>query len=407
MRPRTRIAVFAALVLAAALTGCGRQGAVAPPPPAPPQVVAVQPPARSAGYAYDGQIWALFDRALDPASVDTTSVFLKQDARRLSSAIGYEPTSRRIVVTPRQPLALKTTYTVILTARVRARDGTPLGADYFWQFSTSSVRRPRYLYPLAGEVASTVAMLAWSNEGATPGELVYDVYAGTDSLAVATRTATRYYHGTNTYWLPRTPWPAGARVYWALNTTNTVTSERVDSPVAGFDVIGPAAPTRVVSGLAIEWGGLRNGFVTQYCTQSSVVVGPGYTNAIRFDLDPGRMGRRVKSARLVVYAPSNSHLGPLLTAWASSPTWTACGFSSGGPPYLDTSGGALATGYPGSSSNEIDLSSTALAAWAEGMLRGGNFSGLMFTLSSGSTTMSLATNSLTYPRPTIELEVYD
>lgn len=406
MRRLAILAALAALALAAALTACGHKNAVTPAPPSPPKVVTVQPPARSAGYAYDGQIWALFDRALDPASVDTTTVFLKQDTKRIPSAIGYEPSSRRIVIAPRQALALSTTYTVVITSFVRGKDGTPLGADYFWQFSTSSVRRPKYLYPDPGQLATPVAMLSWSSDGATPGVLVYDVYASTDSLAVSARTAPRPYHGPNTYWLPRVEWPAGQRVYWALTTTNQSTSERIDSPVTGFTVMSPGAPTHVVTGLATEWGGLRTGFVAQYCSQNNVVVGTGYTNAVRFDLDPGRMGKRVKSARVVMYATSSFNLIPGIIAWACSPTWTACGFSASGPPYTDVSGGALAAAYVGATSNEVVLSSTGLAAWAEGMLRGGNFSGLIFTLSYNST-VTLSMSGLTYPRPIIELVVYD
>ncbi len=405
MRRLRGFLALGAITLVATLAACSRKHAVAPPPPVAPAVVTVQPPARSAGYAYDGQIWARFDRALDAGTVDTTTVFLKQDTKRIPCTVAYEPGSRRIVIAPRTPLALGTTYTVVLSTRIVGKDGAALAADYFWQFSTSSIRRPVYLNPVPGEIATRVAMLSWSSESAVPGTLVFDVHAGDDSLAVLARTAPLLYRGPNAFWLPRTEWPAGRRVFWALTTTNSVTGERYDSPVAGFDVVPDDLPTHVVNVPALEWGGSQLGSATQFCTQSYIPAGSIYRNAVRFDLDPARQGNRVKSARLVMYAQNNAGVTPFVSAWACSPTWVACAFSSSAPPYQDTSG-ALATATFGSAQSEMNWSSVALAAWAEGMLRRGDFSGLMFTNSS-TTSLRINTNSTFWPRPVLELTVYD
>ena len=107
--------------LAAAFAACTPKTTAPPPPGIAPKVVAVQPVPRSTGNLYDGQIWAMFAGALDPASVDTTTVFLKQDTKRISSLVAYEPVTRRIVIVPRSTLALQTAYTVILSSRVRSK----------------------------------------------------------------------------------------------------------------------------------------------------------------------------------------------------------------------------------------------------------------------------------------------
>lgn len=404
MKRLVRIAALA-LALAAAFAACRPKAPVAPVAPPPPKVVAVQPPARSAGYAYDGQIWALFDRPLDPRSIDTTTVFLKKDTQRLACAVSYEPTSRRIVVVPRSPLGLNTTYTVILTSLVKAADGVALGADFLWQFSTSSVRRVTYLYPTLSELASPVAMLRWSSVDAIPGTLRYDVYVGQDSLAVSARTVPILSSTANAYYLPRAYWPAGRRMYWAVTTTNTSTGERLDSPVAVFDVIPAGSPTRVVSGNAVEWGGIQLGRPNQFCTSSSLTIGAGYNAALRFDIDPTRMGRRVQSARLVVYAISSTSYIPYTYVWSCTPGWAACGMVYPGPPYPDPSGN-LGNARVGLSSNEMVFDSVALAAWVEGMLRGGDFSGLMFTLSQN-TLLSISTTQAAYPRPNLVVTVLD
>ena len=402
-----RAIVSAALVLAALVTGCSKEAPVAPATPVAPKVVTVQPPARSAGYAYDGQIWALFDRPLDPKSIDTTTVFLKKDTQRVACAVSYEPTSRRIVVVPRSSLGLNTTYTVLVTTLVKAKDGTPLPQDYLWQFATSSIRRPVYLSPAPGEIATPVTMLRWSSADAAPGALVFDVYVGPDSNAVAARTAPVLAHTTNSFHLPRAYWPAGQRVYWALTTTNIATGEKLFSPPTGFDVMPDGAPTHVVSGQALEWGAVQSGRTTQYCSQTYIPVGPGYNNAVRFSLDPGIMGTRVKSASLVMISSGNAYLTPQVSAWYCTPLWFACSFVYGGAPYLDPSG-QLGSPYL-TGGNVMVLESPGLAAWVEGMLRGrGDFSGLIFTLSApAGSTLNINTTGPSGPRPTINVVVYD
>ena len=405
MKRLARIATLA-LALAAALAACRPKAPVAPVAPLPPKVVAVQPPARSAGYAYDGQIWALFDRALDPLSIDTTTVFLKKDTQRLGCAVSYEPTSRRIVVVPRLPLALNATYTVIITGLVRARDGVPLGADYLWQFSTSGIRRLTYLYPTLVELATPVAMLRWVSPDAIPGTLRYDVYAGPDSLAVLARTAPLIATTTSSYHLPRAYWPSGRRTYWAVTTTSLSTGERLESPVAAFDVLPAGTPTRVVNAQTTEYGGIQFGRPNQFCAATGLTVGTGYNAAVRFDLAPALMGRRVSRARLVMYAQFSSYNAPFLSAWACTPaSWSACGMVYPGPPFVEPAG-QLGAAQFGTLTNQMFIESVALAAWVEGMLRGADFSGLMFTMSQNST-LTLYVGPTTYPRPVIEVTVYN
>lgn len=404
---RRGLAILALALAAAALfTACRKSAPVAPLAPAPPKVVAVQPPARTSGYSFDGQIWALFDRALDPRTVDTTTVFLKKDTQRLGCAVSYEPTSRRIVVVPRAPLGLNTTYTVIVTARVKAQDGTPLAGDYLWQFSTSSIRRLTYLTPSPSETATPVAMLSWRSPDAVPGTLQFDVFAGTDSLAVLGRTVPAVARTTSAWFLPRAYWPSNTRVYWSVRTLNTTTGEVLESPVAGFTVGALDAPSHAVSVPMVEWGGIRAGNALQYCTQTTVPMGIGTIAAVRFDLNPATLGRRVKSARLVLYAVSNFSNIPLLGAWTATPAaWPVCGMVYPGPPYPEV-GGQLATAGVGTASNQAVFESVALAAWAEGMLRGGDFSGVLLT-SNASQLMSVNTGGGTLPRPVLELVVYD
>ena len=85
-----RLARWAGLAFgfAALLTGCGKAAVpVAPRLNQPPGVVTLFPAPRSTLVPYDTQIFAQFDHALDPRTVDTTTVFLKVDTRRVAVTV--------------------------------------------------------------------------------------------------------------------------------------------------------------------------------------------------------------------------------------------------------------------------------------------------------------------------------
>ena len=148
----TRPAILLFALLSMISSGCNKQGAAPTevlPQSVPPMVVATKPPARFTGVLYDTDIWVQFDRSLEPSSVSALTVFLKQDSRRLSATITYDGLSRRIVVRPNVVLDLQTTYTVEMSPRVRAAGGDSLGATAFFQFTTNTLRRPRYDSPSA------------------------------------------------------------------------------------------------------------------------------------------------------------------------------------------------------------------------------------------------------------------
>ena len=67
----------------------------------PPEITGLFPVPRSTGIVYDTPIYAQFDRALDPRSVDTTTVFLKVDTKRASVTVEYLNVVNRIQITPR------------------------------------------------------------------------------------------------------------------------------------------------------------------------------------------------------------------------------------------------------------------------------------------------------------------
>lgn len=371
--------LLAALALAAA--GCSKDAVapLAPPAPTPAGISLTQPAHFATLVPYDAPIWAQFDRPLDPASVDTTTVFLKVDTQRQPVRVRYETFSRRIHLEPVRTLALLTTYTVEFSPGLRDSGGVRLGSTRFFQFTTNSLRRHRYDLPVAGSVESPVASYAWAITGATGSALVHDLYASTDSAAVVARSIPPLARTSATTYPPRTAWPLGARVYWALTTTNTPYGERLDGPVQSFDVYPADWPIDSLVLDPFDWSGQDpNRF--QSCQQDRVWSGPGgiAVGSIRFPL-AGRTALRVASARLTLFsttASADSAFAPGQSLWLvpAVADWASCAARTTGPPLLDP-GFVCATGAPGTRPREIVYEGPALASYCEMQARRGLFYG--------------------------------
>src|ERR1051325_9619371 len=87
-------------------------------------------------------------RPLDGRTVSPLTVFLKLDGQRVAITTNYDGSTRRIFVHPIPLLELQRTYTVEFSPGVKGFDGTPLPTDVFYQFTTNSLRRVVYDYPV-------------------------------------------------------------------------------------------------------------------------------------------------------------------------------------------------------------------------------------------------------------------
>lgn len=369
-----------AVLLVALASGCAKQSVAPGPPeaPPPPGLLATQPAPFATSVPVDGEVWARFDRPLDPASVDTTTVFLKIDTRRQGAVVRWEPFSRRVLITPRQPLSLLTTYTVEFSPELRDTGGVRLGAGKFFQFTTSSLRRPRYDYPLAGERESPFAQLGWGVTAASGAVVTYELYAGTDSLAVLDRRAPLLQRSPANRWFPRTAWPRGARVYWSVRAINTSNGDQSDGEVFAFQTYGPGDPVdSLVLGPA-DWSGIDPSRF-QSCTFDRVWTGAlPLRGSIRFPLG-GRSDLRLADARLELHTPpefadSIAAPGQVLELWAATANWAACSATLTGNPVLDVAL-PLGNGVPGPTPRSIVYSNDVLTSFWEGQARRAGFFG--------------------------------
>ena len=124
----------------------------APSPEASATTAALPPPTVTATLPADGAtsvnpdlaVRSTFSRAMDAASLTTSSYTLTSSAggASVSAAVSYDAATKTAVLTPTAPLAFATSYTARLAETVRAPDGVTLAAPYTWSFTTAAEPLP-------------------------------------------------------------------------------------------------------------------------------------------------------------------------------------------------------------------------------------------------------------------------
>lgn len=344
------------LSLAAALAGCSRH-VTEPTPPgaAAPRMIASQPVARSAGNFYTTEIWGQFDRPLDERTVSEQSAFLKLDGQRVPCVVTYDATTQRIVLDPVPDLTLQRTYTVEFSTSIESAEGVPLAPNLYFQFSTNSLYVLTYDFPAHGDLIGPLSRLGWGGSRGPLNDVVHEVYAGADSLAVAQRLVPWIQRSAFTRLLPSVAWPNGQRIYWAITSEHTSTGERLDGPVSSFEVADAGLPvfTQVLG--AKDYGSMNGTSRVTYCQRADLPAGPLYNAALHWDLfavdalGERRIpqGARVVGATVQVTAfhtppgVTNTNKGRFSSGpslWLAQNDWIACSIVSPGPPYPELSG---------------------------------------------------------------------
>ena len=368
-----RLSLFV-LVLVAALSGCSKHAteSTAPPPAPPvPALVATQPPARSPSALYDSDIWAQFDRPLDPRTVDTLNVYLKLDGQRIPMTVGYEAATQRVTLTPRVVLELQRTYTVEFSTAVRGADGAQLPPGVFFQFTTNSLRRPTYDFPLTTGVEGPVATLCWGGTQGPTNNILYELYASTDSAAVLARTAPMLARSVFTRFVPAAAWPLGTTVYWAVTSENLTTHERLAGSLRSFMTLDASTPLDSVTIPARDHGSKSTTSGLQGCNSQTFSTGGNFNGALHWDVGqiPGDARLQSVSLKLNISATDTSTVqGTQPALWMAQNEWLPCSMNSPGPPYNELTG-LLATANAENSKTAV-FSSDRLAGLLEAQLRG-------------------------------------
>ena len=362
------------LVLTIALSGCSKHttDSTAPPTAPPvPELVAESPAARSPSALYDTDIWAEFDRALNPRTVDTLNVYLKLDGQRIPIVVSYDTTLKRVTVKPRMVLDLQHTYTVEFSTAVKGADGSPLAPGVFYQFTTNSLRRPTYDFPVAPSLEGPVATLGWGGTQGPTNNIFYELYASTDSNAVLARTAPMLARNVFTRFVPSVAWPLGATVYWALTVENETTHERLAGSMVSFQTLDAATPLDSVTISTRDHGGRAlTGFTQQQCGLQNFTTGGPANGAVHWEVSPIPVDARLQSVSLklnIWSADTSTVEGAQPALWMAQNEWVACSMNAPGPPYYELTG-FLATATTEDSKAAM-FSSDRLAGLLEAQLR--------------------------------------
>jgi Domain of unknown function (DUF4082)/Bacterial Ig-like domain len=109
----------------------------------PPTVAAITPAAGATGVGTSAPVIVSFSEPVDPATVTTATVELRQGGTLVPAGVSYDPSTRTARLTPAADLAPGTTYTTRVRGggadpRVKDLAGNALAADFTSSFTTTS-----------------------------------------------------------------------------------------------------------------------------------------------------------------------------------------------------------------------------------------------------------------------------
>ena len=105
---------------------------------AAPTVIVTKPATGAVGVPLDNAVTAVFSRAMNAATLTTTTVTLVTGATAITGAVNFNAASQTVTFIPSSSLVPGTTYTATITTGATDATGTPLAAPYSWAFTTAA-----------------------------------------------------------------------------------------------------------------------------------------------------------------------------------------------------------------------------------------------------------------------------
>jgi hypothetical protein len=119
--------------------GCGDPDKNLNPGLNPPTVTSVAPPAGSIGACPNSIITATFSKAMNPATINTSTFTLAgPGGTAVAGAVTYNGSSKTAIFTPSNALGFSTLYTATITTGATDVFGNALAANYVWSFTTGT-----------------------------------------------------------------------------------------------------------------------------------------------------------------------------------------------------------------------------------------------------------------------------
>ncbi|MGC0236684.1 Ig-like domain-containing protein [Arthrobacter sp. SD76] len=104
-----------------------------------PTVTAVSPEDGAAGVAVNTNVTGTFSEAMDAATINATTVALRNAAgAAVTATVTYDAPSRTVTLDPTADLAASTTYTASISTGVKDANGNALATAKTWSFATAA-----------------------------------------------------------------------------------------------------------------------------------------------------------------------------------------------------------------------------------------------------------------------------
>ena len=273
-----------------------------------PQVSSISPSSNATGIAVGSVVLAVFNEGLNPASVTSSSAYLRQGATTIPTTLNYNAGNNTITLSPVSVLSNSTVYTVTLkggtgSSRITDIAGNALSSDYTWSFTTATASID--LTPPVSAISSPV-------HGASHTVSLPVTISGTASDAgglnrveVSTNNGTSWQtaSGTNNWSFSWTPSALGSYTIKSRGIDNAGNIQSAGSAPAAnaitVNVTAPSAnncPCTIFSGTQpIQPTGAQfknDGPALEIGTKFSTTVN-GYITAIRFYKAAGNSGTHI------------------------------------------------------------------------------------------------------------------
>jgi fibronectin type 3 domain-containing protein len=129
--------------------------------PPPPDVSVTSPADGDSGASPATDVRATFTRAIDPATITSSSFTLRDSAGTLVPAtVSYDSALRRATLVPSHALNLSSTYTARIGSSVKTTDSVALDAPFVWSFGVAAALPPPPTMTASTPASAAVAVPA-------------------------------------------------------------------------------------------------------------------------------------------------------------------------------------------------------------------------------------------------------
>ncbi|RYY88112.1 MAG: hypothetical protein EOO15_09920, partial [Chitinophagaceae bacterium] len=181
-----------------------------------PIVVSTDPANGASDVALNRVVTALFSTAMDPATINSTSVVLRQGTTVVPGVVTYSGSTATF--TPAAPFTANTVYTGTITTAAKDVAGNAMAANYTWSFATGAPPTVIATVPANGATGVPVSIVLTAEFSKVMNAATINATTFTLKQGATAITGTVTYAGTTATFTPTAPL-TGATLYTATITT--------------------------------------------------------------------------------------------------------------------------------------------------------------------------------------------